>query len=178
MWLVEDDIEIYTAYDKNNNVRIYVQDLKAKRSKFPGINTTITIDRDRNSVLNYDELKSMATNIIIDVFNKNISLIKRENKKINENFNNNNDNQEIKIFKDNNEEIKNNNKENDKVCSINNEKKDIRNNKFLINNDQNKENKVNKIFNDIPKNNKKTKIKAIGKFNNIFNINNKNIELN
>ena len=104
LWLLGNDIEIYTSVDNNNNVigqiifedylkgkiyvkGIYVQDVEIRtkkdnedeesiRKNIPGLNTNLKLDRDRNSIPNNYELETMTTKIISGTYNKNIDYLK------------------------------------------------------------------------------------------------------
>ena len=105
LWLLGNDIEIYTSVDKNNKEigqiifedylknKVYVKgifvqiikekDLNNDKNKdidenkvIPGINANLKLDRDRNCIQNDWELKTLIANIISGTFNKNIEFLK------------------------------------------------------------------------------------------------------
>jgi len=94
LWLLGNDIEIYTSVDENNNElgqiiyesylknRIYVkgifvQELKEDKDlQIPGFNAVLKLDRDRNCVQDRQELRTIISKIISGTLNKNIDYIK------------------------------------------------------------------------------------------------------
>ena len=92
LWLLGDNIEIYTSIDKNNielgqailekslRNRIYVKGIfvkefeKSENLSIPGINTNLILDRDRNYI-NYNEVKIIVANIIAKLINNNINYL-------------------------------------------------------------------------------------------------------
>ena len=95
LWLIENDIEIYTSIDKYNNILgqiiyedylkskifvkgIFVQEIKDdKNHDSPGFNTSsLKIDRDRNCIQDSYELRTINSKIIAGTFNKNIDYLK------------------------------------------------------------------------------------------------------
>ena len=106
LWLVEDNIDIYTSIDKYGNEigqiifenylknkifvkGIFIQDVekddKDKDIFIPGINTdSLNIDRDRNCIQSYSQLKRTTANVISNMINKNINYFqKNKNKSFN-----------------------------------------------------------------------------------------------
>ena len=94
LWLLGKNIEIYTSLDKNNKELgqviyedylkskifvkgIFVQEIKEDKEKVvPGFNTSLKIDRDRNCIQDSYELKSIISEIMSGIINKNIDYLK------------------------------------------------------------------------------------------------------
>ena len=94
LWLLGENIEIYTSLDKNNKELgqviyedylkskiyvkgIFVQEIKGDKEKVvPGFNTSLKLDRDRNCIQNSYELKSVISEIMSGTINKNIDYLK------------------------------------------------------------------------------------------------------
>ena len=94
LWLLGNDIEIYTSVDENNNELgqiiyesylkrkifvkgIFVQEIKEdKYIEVPGFNIVLKLDRDRNCIQDSEELKTIISKIVSGTLNKNIDYIK------------------------------------------------------------------------------------------------------
>ena len=102
LWLLEDNIEIYTSIDKYGNEigqviyesyltnkifvkGIYIQEIEKddnyKNVFIPGINADLEIDRDRNCIQSYYQLKQIAANIISNIMDKNFNYFKSNKNK-------------------------------------------------------------------------------------------------
>jgi len=104
LWLLGNDIEIYTSVDKNNKYLgqiiyedylkskifvkgIFVQEISEdKKHEVPGFNTVLKLDRDRNCIQDREELKTIISKIMSGTLNKNIDYIKHVQENTNETF--------------------------------------------------------------------------------------------
>lgn len=109
LWLIENDIEIYTSIEKECELGqiifedylkgklfikgIYVQEISNYdfKKNLPGFNSyTLKTNRDRNIIQNDSELKKDLSRIISGIFNKNIKYLTNFQKKEGKSFEQNN----------------------------------------------------------------------------------------
>ena len=101
LWLIDNDIEIYTSIDNDNKELgniiyedhlksrlyvkgIFVQEIKEDTNhEVPGFNTILKIDRDRNCIQDREELKIIISKILGSALNKNVDYFKHIQEKTN-----------------------------------------------------------------------------------------------